>query len=729
MAKIEAVWGIDIGQCGIKALRCRTHEQSDRLTAEAFDYIEYPKLISQPEADGPGMIREALKQFLSRNSVRGDRVAISVPGQAGLARFIKLPPVESKKVPDIVKYEARQQIPFPLSEVVWDYQQMAGGSEEDGFVLETEVGLFAMKRDQVYRSLEPFSEASIEVDIVQLTPLCLYNYVAFDQLHKLPSADQYDPDNPPESIVVLSLGTETTDLVVTNGYRVWQRSIPLGGSHFTKALAKELKLTYPKAEHLKRNAAQAENPKAIFQAMRPVFNDLVTEVQRSIGYFTNIDRKAKIARIVTLGSAMKLPGLQRFLQQNLGLDIDRIEGFRGLSGSAVVEAPIFKENVLAFGVCYGLCVQGMRAGKIRTNLIPPEIVQDRMIRAKKPWAIAAAACLMIGMTASFGGHWGAWNSVRKDKFDPDVQTADAVAKTSTDLKTAYSAEIEEKTKTEQIGNVLVSNIEGRLLWLEVLKAINGALPFDEKPVEDVHQKNEVHILSIQCQKVTDLAVWWAEYGVWKPKQEGEEPVVAAKPPADANAAPPADANAVPPADAKAAPPADPSAAADPNAAPPAGGPAGEGWVFKILGYHYHNRVEDRPLIAAEYVRRTFIDNLERDFDLPAVGMKERETLSAKDLGIGYAVLFNPGEILPQFVLDEDAIAEMEKAAAPGAAKPKPAVPPRLQPGQNNELWTKELQRFDFELQFCWQEKPAKKREEERNNKPAAAQAAPEQAVP
>ncbi len=59
--------------------------------------------------------------------------------------------------------------------------------------------------------------------------------------------------------------------------------------------------------------------------MRPVFNDLVTEVQRSIGYFTNIDRKAKIARIVTLGNAMKLPGLQRFLQQNLGLEIDRIE--------------------------------------------------------------------------------------------------------------------------------------------------------------------------------------------------------------------------------------------------------------------------------------------------------------------------------------------------------------------------------------------------------------------
>ena len=70
-----------------------------------------------------------------------------------------------------------------------------------------------------------------------------------------------DPDDPPASVVVLSMGTETTDLVVTNGFRVWQRSIPLGGNHFTKQLTKELKLTFAKAEHLKRNARQAEDPK------------------------------------------------------------------------------------------------------------------------------------------------------------------------------------------------------------------------------------------------------------------------------------------------------------------------------------------------------------------------------------------------------------------------------------------------------------------------------------
>ena len=249
-----------------------------------------------PTPSRPSWSADALKQFLSRNSVHGDRVAISVPGQSGLARFIKLPPVEAKKIPDIVRYEARQQIPFDLNDVVWDYQRMGGGSEEEGFALETEIGLFAMKRDQVFRALEPFVEAGIEVDI---DPACPAGPLQLRRLRPVAGParpDEYDPDNPPPSIVVVSLGTDATDLVVTNGYRVWQRSVPLGGSHFTKALTKELKLTFAKAEHLKRNATTAQDPKAVFQAMRPVFNDLLTEMQRSLGFFTNIDRTAKIGR-------------------------------------------------------------------------------------------------------------------------------------------------------------------------------------------------------------------------------------------------------------------------------------------------------------------------------------------------------------------------------------------------------------------------------------------------
>src|ERR1700675_2198199 len=180
--KRPGVWGIDLGQCALKAIRLE--EMDGQIKATAFDYIEHPKILSQPDADPDQLTREALEKFLSRNSIKGDEVAISVPGQSGLARFVKLPPVEEKKIVDIVKFEAKQQIPFNLEEVVWDYQKIGSGVVTDGFAMETEIGLFAMKRDMVNRYLQHFQDVNVEVHIVQMSPLALCNFVSYDLLGK-----------------------------------------------------------------------------------------------------------------------------------------------------------------------------------------------------------------------------------------------------------------------------------------------------------------------------------------------------------------------------------------------------------------------------------------------------------------------------------------------------------------------------------------------------------------
>src|SRR5262245_32707414 len=120
MAVQKGVWGIDSGQCALKALRLEMID--GKPTATAFDYVEHTKILSQPDADPDTLIREALDKFLSRNDLKTDDVAIGIAGQSGLARFVKLPPLEEKKIAEIVKCEAKQQIPFPLEEVVWALQ-------------------------------------------------------------------------------------------------------------------------------------------------------------------------------------------------------------------------------------------------------------------------------------------------------------------------------------------------------------------------------------------------------------------------------------------------------------------------------------------------------------------------------------------------------------------------------------------------------------------------------
>ncbi|MGQ9607590.1 MAG: type IV pilus assembly protein PilM, partial [Thermogutta sp.] len=694
MAKQESAWGIDIGNASLKALRLRPTETPNIVQADAFDYIEYPMLLTQPAADPPSLIETALKQFLSRNEVRGHKVAISVSGATGLARFIKLPPVELSKLVDVVRFEAKQQIPYDLDSVVWRYQRMDVGSEESSFALGSTIGLFALKRDQIDAALEPFRKLGIEVDFIQLSPLALFNYARFDAMDDLPSPDDYDPDNPPPSICVFSMGTDSSDLVITNGYRVWQRNIPLGGNHFTKALSKELKLTFSKAEHLKKNPTSHPDSKAVFQAMRPVFSELLSELQRSISYYGSIERSAEITRGIALGNPMKLPGLRGYIEKGLGFPIERVEAFPHLVGNEVVDAAGFRENLSCFGVVYGLALQGIDRAYMKINMLPDEVVQDRFIRAKKPWALAAAATLLLGCTVSFAASSLALSSVSPNRFGTAEQRAKQVVDTAKRHQQDLSSVESEFDRIKAIGENLTGNVEGRLLWLELLTAVNQALPQyrlqaqaaatqaaaeaeaaasedPQKQAAAVESREQIHVTSLDANYLDDLSMWWQMTGGWYKVPEGAEgaegqaAAAASQPAAKAPAAP-----AASPMGAAGSSPygtsspygggepygggnpygegdsmypgASPygSAAAAP-APPPIPGPTGPGYVIRLTGYHYHNSetAKTQQDQGAEYVRNTLIRTLET-----GPFFVNGEWLTPKELGIGFPCLINPGRI-------------------------------------------------------------------------------------
>ncbi len=674
MAKFSSVWGLEIGQSALKALRCRL--DGDQVVAEAFDYIEYPKILSQPESDPETMVREALDTFVKRNDLKKTTVALSVPGQSGLAKFFKPPPVELKKIPDIVKYEARQQIPFDLNDVIWDYQLMAGSEISDGFALESEVGLFAMKRDAVYRVLRPLQAADVEIDLLQLAPLSIYNMVTYDKSLATDQLTAYDNEHPPKSTVVLAMGTDATDLIVTNGYRVWQRSMPLGGNHFTRQLTKELKLTFSKAEHLKKNAMEADDPKLIFQAMRPVFNDLVTEVQRSMGFFRSINKKAEISSILMLGNSVKLPGLSQYLSKNLAMDVDVLESFTQLSGSEVLSSPAFKDHIASFAPVYGLCLQALGRGPVSTNLIPKEVLKERLIRGKKPWAVAAAAALLMGFAGNLLFAGNRWAYVHPDKW----QAAMAAAETT---KTTSDGEIaEDATQKKQvellstIGNEVSGSSDRRLLWMEIMTALAKSLGrpegFDVKSIPSPEElpyidRTDIHVTKIESKYYDDISKYLttkvqAAYDEDKKSRQnlvgeleipppGEEGEVAAV----GDEAAPVEAAVV-------------DETVSEEGLVEEGGPSNAGVVFQIEGFHYHN---DKKYVAdgeerEAFVLKHWVHELENgSIELPG---KDGQPIkwTYKELGLSTPFVVDAGTLMDKHKIPNPEWKKMMKAAGASA---------------------------------------------------------------
>jgi len=402
MATKQAVWGIDVGQCALKAVRLQA--AGDKVEVLAFDTVEHDRILSHPESDAPALIKAALEKFTSRNSLKGDLVAIAVPGQQTLSRFTKLPPVEPKRIPDIVRFEAGQQIPFDMDEVVWDFQTFQQKDAPD-----VEVGIFAIRKELIRKHVDQFTAVGIEPMIAQATPLALYNCIRYDQASE------------EKATIVLDIGAQATDLIVIEGASIWARPVPIGGNAFTEALVKAFKLSHAKAENLKRTAAASKYARQIFQAMRPVFADLISEVQRSIGYYTSTHRESHIGRILGVGNAFKLPGLQKFMNQNLQIEVDRLASFKRLALADQAKAAEYHEAAGSLVVAAGLALQGLGLSAITSNLLPTELVRQIVWRRKSTYFAATAASLIGTAAVIWGSNLKAQSAIEavgKDRTPP-----------------------------------------------------------------------------------------------------------------------------------------------------------------------------------------------------------------------------------------------------------------------------------------------------------------------
>ncbi|MEI7879030.1 MAG: pilus assembly protein PilM, partial [Planctomycetota bacterium] len=390
MASSNTAWGIEIGQYAMKAIQLE--RVGDGVRVRDFVVIPHQKVLTTPGLDEPlleggqsqakTILEQSLSQLASQKQLTGQNITVNYSwfGNRGLTRFVKLPPGDAKTIAGLVPFEATQQIPFPLEEVEWDYHTFEADDSP-----EVDLGLFAVQREPLKDFLALVSETlGVEPRAISLGAVALYNAIAFDR----------DIVQSGQPLVLLDIGTASTDLVVAVGSRCWMRSFPLGGHSFTEAIleafAPTAELKYSQGDKLKQESATSKYAKQIMAAMRPVLGDLLDDVQKSLQFYETQNRGIKLHNVVGLGSTLKIPGLRKFLGMRLELEVERLDQYSKI----VVEGPEaadFAAHTVNFATAYGLALQGLGLATIEINLLPVESVRQQVWAKKTRWFAAAAA--------------------------------------------------------------------------------------------------------------------------------------------------------------------------------------------------------------------------------------------------------------------------------------------------------------------------------------------------
>src|SRR5439155_16848754 len=173
MLATDKILALDIGASTVKVAEFQA-SKTHGLRLTNFNHAELG-IDPEHEENRKALIVSTIRNVLREKNIRATRVVFSVSGQSVSTRIVKLPPVDESKVVQIIQYEAQQNVPFPIDEVIWDYQLI--GSSDQG---ELEVVLLAIKSDIIEDLNDGVESAGLRTEMVDVAPMALYNAVRYN---------------------------------------------------------------------------------------------------------------------------------------------------------------------------------------------------------------------------------------------------------------------------------------------------------------------------------------------------------------------------------------------------------------------------------------------------------------------------------------------------------------------------------------------------------------------
>jgi type IV pilus assembly protein PilM len=417
----------------------------------------------EPEAQAGYVdaVSAAIREMMRRSGLRPAPLLMTVSGQAVFPRFVKLPPVSRDKIAHIVRYEAEQNVPFPIEEVVWDYT-LIGAEEGDLNVM-----LVAAKIESVRLLTSCVAAAGMEPEIVDAAPMALCNAV------------RYNYPDIAGCTMVLDIGARASNLIFVEGNRIFSRSIPVAGNAITTDIAKEFEVPEEEAEALKREHAfvafggvyggpDSEVADRVSKIVRNVITRLHAEVNRSINFYRSQQGGSAPTFALLTGGSSVIPHTDTFFREKLNIEVEYFNPFLGIAVDEKVDAERISRDVSLLGAVAGLSLRRALSCPVEINLLPPELVAKKVFRKRQPYFGLAAAGVVLIMLC----WWVYFHQMRGVLNAQSAKVKDRISSLADIVKRMEDVSARKGADRERADQVLRLASQ-RTRWLDMLDSIHA----------------------------------------------------------------------------------------------------------------------------------------------------------------------------------------------------------------------------------------------------------------
>jgi len=415
--------------------------------------------------DAHAALREtavSLREMMREMHIHGAPVNYAVPAQSVFARFVKLPGLEAEKIEKIISFEAQQNVPFPIDQVVWDYQLVGGGMGQ-----QIQVVIAAIKSDLLDEINNTVEETGLRTNIVGVASMALYNAFCYN----------YTDLN--DCSMLVDIGARTTNVLFIEPGRFFLRSVPLGGSTITAAIAREFNESFADAEARRKKdgfvalGGAAEPADAdigrVSKTVRSTMTRLHAELMRSVTHYRAQQQGNRPARIFLCGGAAGIPNMREFFHEKFELPIEFFNPLQKVTVSA--SARETADSAHLFGELVGLALRSVTVCPMELNLLPATVVRRQDLEKRRPFFIAAAACILLALLG--------WSAYYTRAAHVAQQTAQIMRQKNDNMHVAEGQLDKLKKRITALDNVatpLITAVSDRNFWPQILEELNTRLP-------------------------------------------------------------------------------------------------------------------------------------------------------------------------------------------------------------------------------------------------------------
>jgi type IV pilus assembly protein PilM len=462
MLNSKTFLAVDFGAGSLKLAEFEVNEAGGlRLKQYGFEALGAE---GSQETAREAVVLKALQKLLAEKGIKAKTVNVCAPGFHVFSKFVKLPPVDAGKVTQIIQYEAQQNVPFPLEEVVWDYQIL--GSTPAG---ELEVLLVAIKADIVEGLFRTTEAAGLRLQLCDVSPAALCN------------AFRYNYGDLDDCTMLLDIGAKTSNLLFFEKGKVFSRSINLGANSITQDFASESKKKFDAAEKIKIAEGfvslggayeEPENPDqaAISKIARQFMTRLHIQVNQTMQFYRGQQGGSAPVRLFLSGGASIMPYTAQFFAEKLNVPVEYFNPLRNVQIDPAINLEELAHVAHSLGEVVGLGLRNLAHCPVELNLMPESTLSWQSFNQKKPYLIATVFSL-VAVVAFVGLLFDKLASAKDD----------ALQKVRTELppqeqnRARFEQALGDLKKSQREADQVVAYMDDRFYWPQVMSELRGVL--------------------------------------------------------------------------------------------------------------------------------------------------------------------------------------------------------------------------------------------------------------